>query len=212
METSSLLSRLEWRYAAKSFESRKIDPPTWEALERSLVLTPSSYGLQPWKFLVVEDAAIRERLKAVSWNQRQVSECSHYVVFLHRLAVDENYVDHYLRSMAATRGVPVESLAGFRKGILGDIVTGPRSRMIPEWTARQAYIALGNFMTCAAMLEVDTCPMEGLDPAAYDEILGLKDGPFRTAVACAAGYRHPEDRLSQMAKVRFPHEEMIERR
>ncbi len=206
----NLIDTLEWRYAAKSFDSKKISPGDWSLLQKALILTPSSYGLQPWKFLVVQDVNLREQLKAASWNQRQVTECSHYVVFAHRLTMDENYVDHFLRSMANTRGVGIETLEGYRKGILSDVVHGPRSKMIPEWTARQAYIALGNFMTSAAVLGIDTCPMEGLDPAKYDEILGLKNTEYRTAVACAAGYRNPQDRLAQAKKVRFSADELVQ--
>jgi len=206
-----LLATLEWRYAAKSFDSnKKIAAAEWDALERSLVLTPSSYGLQPWKFLVVMDPSLREQLKVASWNQRQVIECSHYVVLAQRMSVDEEYVDKFLQSIASTRGVSLDSLAGFRRGIVGDVVNGPRSLVIPEWSARQVYIALGNFMTAAATIRVDTCPMEGLDPLRYDEILGLKGSAYRTVVACAAGYRNPADPLGAAKKVRFSREELIQ--
>lgn len=206
-----LVSTLQWRYAAKSFDNtKKIAAPEWDALERSLVLTPSSYGLQPWKFLVVQDPNLREQLKAASWNQRQVTECSHYVIFAQRMSVDEEYVDKFLQSIADTRGVSLESLSGFKRGIVGDIIKGPRSLVIPEWSARQVYIALGNFMAAAAAIRVDTCPMEGLDPLRYDELLGLKGSVYRTVVACAAGYRNPADPLGAAKKVRFSREELIQ--
>jgi nitroreductase len=205
-----VLEALQWRYAAKSFDSqKKIAPEIWESLEESLILTPSSYGLQPWKFLIIQDSALREKLRAASWNQRQVTECSHYVVFTAKNTMDEAYVDHYMNTIAKTRSVPVESLAGFKKGILADVGSGPRSKIVKEWMARQCYIALGNFMTAAALLRVDTCPMEGLDPAKYDEILGLEQTPYRTIVACAAGYRNPQDALGTAKKVRFPAAEML---
>ncbi len=208
-----VLAALQWRYAAKSFDSqKKIAPDVWEALEQSLILTPSSYGLQPWKFLVIQDPALREQLRAVSWNQRQVTECSHYVVFTAKITMEESYVDHYMNTIAQTRGVPVESLGGFKRGILNDVGNGPRSKFVKEWMARQCYIALGNFMTSAALLKVDTCPMEGLDPVKYDEILGLEKTPYRTIVACAAGYRNPQDTFATAKKVRFPATEMVEHR
>jgi nitroreductase len=211
LSPDALLTQLRWRYAAKSFDSsRKVPDEAWDALEQALVLTPSSYGLQPWKFLVIRDPMVREQLRAASWNQRQVTEASHYVVFTKRVVVDEAYVDHYVSTMAALRGVEVGSLERLRQGIVGDVVNGPRSKLILEWAARQVYIALGNFMTSAAMIGVDTCPMEGLDPARYDEILGLKDGLYRTVVACAAGYRNPEDKLATAAKVRFLREDLVQ--
>jgi len=210
---ADLLASLEWRYAAKSFLEGKIIPSeTWAALERSLVLTPSSYGLQPWKFIVAQDPAIRAALRAASWNQRQITECSHLVVFTVRPHFGEDFVDSYVKSMASTRGIPEENLAGLKKVIMNDVTAKEKNGTLAEWNARQCYIALGNFMTAAALLGVDTCPMEGLDPVKYDEILGLEKGPFRTVVVCAAGYRNPDDRFGGAKKVRYGHEEMLEYR
>ncbi|RZA09306.1 MAG: NAD(P)H-dependent oxidoreductase [Proteobacteria bacterium] len=207
---SDLLASLEWRYAAKSFApEKKIPADTWAALEQSLVLTASSYGLQPWQFLVVQDKGLREQLRAASWNQRQITECSHLVVFTVRPHFGEEFVDQYMKLVSEARGVPIENLAGFKRSIMGDVGSEQRQKGMPEWNARQCYIALGNFLTSAALLGVDTCPMEGLDPKKYDEILGLEATPFRTVVVCAAGYRNPEDKLGLARKVRFPKEAMV---
>lgn len=207
---AQLVQAMEWRYSAKSFDpTRKLSAETWAALERALVLTPSSYGLQPWCFYVVEDQAVKEKLRPASWNQRQVTECSHFVVLAQKMAIDEAYVDQYIGEMSAVRGVPADSLAGLRKGIVGDVINGARAQYQAEWAARQIYIALGNLMTAAAVLEVDTCPMEGFEPAKYNEILGLNAHGLSATVACAVGYRHPEDRFSAFKKVRFPHAQVI---
>ncbi|HEY8280744.1 MAG TPA: NAD(P)H-dependent oxidoreductase [Bdellovibrionota bacterium] len=207
-----LLTRLQWRYAVKSFEStKKIPTATWDALETALQLTPSSYGLQPWKFMVIQDSELREKLRAVSFNQRQVTECSHFVVFTHHPEMTEADIDRFLDAFASARKIPRPSLDGYRKVIVGDVM-GPRKPFVPEWTARQSYIALGSFMTAAALMGVDTCPMEGFDSKKYDEILGLNETRFRTVVACAAGYRSPEDKSSAAAKVRYPKKDIIERR
>ncbi len=208
----NLLEQLNWRYAVKKFDSsKKISPELWDALEKSLVLTPSSYGLQPWKFLIIMDTELREKLRVHSWNQSQVTDSSHYVVFCTRKTVTEADIDHYVELMSRVNNVPLEKLAGFRKGLAGDVITGPRSKWVTEWCARQAYIALGNFMTSAAVLGVDTCPMEGFEPEKYNEVLGLNATPFQTIVACAAGYRSPEDGASQRKKVRFPVNEIVSR-
>lgn len=208
-----LLSRMHWRYSPKSFDAdRKIPQETWDALARSLLLTSSSYGLQPWKFLVIQDQPLREKLRAASWNQRQVTECSHYLILAGLAEVDEAYVERYIQSVVNTRGVSIESLAGLRKSILGDVVHGARSKIVAEWATRQAYIALGNLITSAAVLSLDSCPMEGFDPAKYDEILGLKDTSYRSIVACALGYRNPADPLGKMAKVRFTPTEIFDYR
>jgi nitroreductase len=208
--TDTLLTQLRWRYATKAFDpAKKISAADWAALEQALILTPSSYGTQPYKFVVLTDAATREKLVPLSWNQRQPADCSHYVVFTAREKNTEADVDRYMALIAKTRGVPVESQAGFKKMLMADIVSGHRGTIAQEWATRQAYIALGNFMTAAALIGVDTCPMEGIEPAKYDEVLGLPAQGFRTVVACAAGYRAAGDKYASLPKVRFPAEELI---
>lgn len=210
--TETLLAQLQWRYATKAFDpARKISDADWAALEQALVLTPSSYGTQPYRFIVITDAATRAKLVPLSWNQRQPADCSHYVVFAAREKNTEADVDPYLARIAEVRGVPVESQAGFKRMLLGDIVNGPRGQASLEWATRQAYIALGSFMTATALLGIDACPMEGIDPAGYDEVLGLPALGYRTVVACAAGYRATGDKYATLAKVRFPASELIVR-
>lgn len=211
IQPDQLLSTLEWRYAVKLFDTtKKIPENIWSSLEKSLVLTPSSYGLQPWKFLVIRDPILLDKLKVASWNQKQVTDCSHYVVFLHKTSLDESYVTRFLETQCKIRNTTMDSLAGYKKVILGDVVTGERGKMVAEWSARQVYIALGNFMTSAALLGIDTCPMEGLDPKKYDEILGLGNTGYKTLVACAAGYRSENDKYALAKKVRFSRDEMIQ--
>lgn len=210
---ADLLTALRWRYAVKLFDpARKIPADTWEALETALQLTASSYGMQPWKFVVVTDPALREKLRAASWNQKQVTDCSHFVVFTHHPDVNEADIHRFLDAFSGARSIPRPSLDKYGQLIAGDVITGPRAAMIREWTARQCYIALGNFMTAAALLGVDTCPMEGLSNVAYDEILGLDKTRFRTVVACAAGYRSPDDKSATAAKMRYPKDELFDRR
>jgi len=213
LSPATLLETLKWRYATKQFDpTKKIDAATWAALEEALVLTPSSFGLQPWKFLVVQDPALKAKLRPVSWNQSQVEDCSHHVVFLVREKLGLADIEHFVDRIAEVRGVERESLAGYRGFMVGDLVEGPRSAQIFEWASRQVYIALGNFMTAAALLGVDTCPLEGLVPEQYDEILGLKGTGYRTLCACPAGYRAVGDKYASLPKVRYPLAEVIEQR
>lgn len=206
----TLLQQLQWRYATKSFDpSRKISAEDWAALERALILTPTSYGFQPYRFVIVTDQAIKEQLVTFSWKQKQPADCSHFVVFAAKESVNEADVDHYMALVARVRGIPTESLAGFKKALLGDIVHGPRSQWQHEWATRQAYIALGNFMTSAAMVGIDTCPMEGIDQVKYDEVLGLTAGGYRTVVACAAGYRAADCKYATVPKVRHSADELV---
>jgi len=208
---ATLLEQLKWRYAVKKFDSqKKISTTEWKTLEESLILTPSSYGLQPWKFIVVQDPQVRKQLTPHSWNQTQVEDCSHFVVLAARIELDDAYLNFFFDEMARIRGVAKETFAGYQKMIASDLKQGPRSKMIQEWATRQVYIALGNLMTCAAMLKIDTCPMEGIAPAKYDEILKLNHSPYRTAVACAVGYRSKEDKYAEAKKVRFDRDKLIQ--
>jgi nitroreductase len=207
-----LNSALEWRYATKIFDpSRKIPADTWTTLERSLVLSPSSFGLQPYKFLVITDAALRERLVPATWNQKQVVECSHYVVFTARTSLAPKHIDAFIARIAEVRGVPAESLKGYREMMNGSLIAGGTlSKMIPEWAARQAYIALGNLMTSAAVLGVDACPIEGFEPDKYDDLLQLRGSGFASVVCCALGYRAATDKYAKLPKVRFPEAQLVQ--
>lgn len=210
---AALDAALAWRYATKVFDAaRPIPAEVWAALERSLVATPSSYGLQPWKFIVITDRALKERLKPVSWNQSQVVDCSHHVVFCGRTEMTAADVQRLIDAIVQVRGVPAAAIDGYRQMMIKDVVEGPRSKIAAEWAARQCYIALGQFMLACAQLGVDACPMEGIDAGKYDEILGLAGTGYRTVVACPAGYRAAGDKYAQLAKVRFPAGQVIDRR
>lgn len=206
----TLLNALNWRYATKAFDTtKKIPAETWKALEETLVLSPSSFGLQPWKFIVITDQSIKDQLVPHAWGQVQVSQCSHLVVLAAKTSVDEAYVDSFLKRTAELRHVPVDSLKGYRDIILGSI-NGPLKGNIPAWAKLQCYIALGNIMTSAALLGIDTCPMEGFVPAEFDKILGLEAKGLTAAVLCPAGYRAETDKYAHLAKVRFAVDQVIE--
>ncbi len=207
-----LINQLQWRYATKQFDPhRKIAPADWAALEETLVLTPSSFGLQPWKFIVVSDPALRERLVPVSWGQRQIAEASHLVVFTVKRNLGEKDIAGYLDRIAEVRGAPVESLASFGDMMVGSLIRGMAEETRRAWAMNQVYIALGNFLTCAAVLGIDACPMEGIEPAKYDEILGLTQQGLSTVVVATAGYRAASDKYAQLRKVRFPKPEVLVR-
>ncbi len=211
LSPDALLAQLNWRYATKRFDpARKISPDTWAALEKALILTPSSFGLQPWKFVVITDAAVKHQLVSVSWNQTQPTGCSHFVVFATRRNLDERDVDRFLENTVAVRGGSLDKLKGYRDVVVGFTAKAAKEGWLREWAIRQAYIALGNFMTSAAVVGVDTCPMEGIEPANYDKILGLEGTEFETVVACAAGYRAADDNYAALAKVRFPASEVVQ--
>src|SRR5512133_1419198 len=213
ISSDSLLQQLAWRYATKKFDpSKKVSADDWAVLEEALILTASSYRLQPWKFIVVTDPALKAKLRPASWNQSQVEDCSHLVVLTAKQDITEADVDHFIERIAEVRGATVESLAGYKGYMVCDLVNGPRHTIIHEWAARQTYIALGNLMTSAALLGVDACPFEGIEPAKYDEILDLKGTGYSTISACPLGYRAADDKYASAPKVRFEAKDVVEHR
>jgi nitroreductase len=206
---TDLLAALNFRYATKSFDpSRKIPVETWAAIEASLALTPSSFGLQPWKFMIIDSPEVREKLKAVSWGQAQVTEASHLVVLTSRTDLEQSDIDAWVARLSVVQGTPLEKLAGL-SGVISSFSGGMSVAQKKAWNTRQVYIALGQLMTAAALLGIDSCPLEGISTAGYDEILGLNDSRYATAVACALGYRSSSDKNATAPKARFPQEQVI---
>jgi len=206
-----LLASLRWRYATKRFDpARKIEPATWDALEESLVLTPSSFGLQPWKFLVIENPGIRANLLAESWGQRQVTDASHLIVLTTRTDLTSADIDTWMERMVEVQGTPPE-VAGMLKGMIEGFAQGMTHEQRHAWNAKQAYIALGQLMGMAAILGIDTCPMEGISTAGYDKVLGLEGSGYATAVACALGFRAEDCRGATTPKARFDREQVVRR-
>jgi nitroreductase len=205
-----LLDRLSWRYATKQFDPRRtISSQDWGALEEALRLSPSSGGLQPWKFILITDPAVRMKLLPASYGQPQVTNASHLVVFAAKKNFGEADVEAFIGHIAAARGVPVESLAAFRDMLVGGIVKSMDEPARDAWARNQTYIALGNLLTSAALLGIDACPMEGFNRAQYDEILGLNKQGFGSAVIATLGYRAASDQYAAAPKVRFPKEQVF---
>lgn len=211
IQPNDLLAALRFRYATKAFDSaRKIPAETWDALERSLVLTPSSFGLQPWKFLIVESPEVRGKLKAASWGQAQVTDASHLVVLAARTDLVQADIDAWIARLSEVQGTPAEALAGL-SGMISSFSANMTAPEKQAWNTRQVYIALGQLMASAALLGIDSCPLEGISPADYDTVLGLTGTGYATAVACALGYRSPDDKYAAAPKARFPDARIIAR-
>ncbi len=210
ISSAQLLAALHWRYAVKQFDpAKKIPADTWAALEEALVLAPSSMGLQPWKFLVVTNPAVKEQLHAVSFKNLQPLTCSHLVVFALRKDLDAAHIARFVNLTAEKLGVDPASLDGLRKMQEGYVARTAEAGTLNTIQGHQVFIALGQFMTAAALLGVDTCALGGIQTDKYDEILRLAGTPYTTLVACAAGYRSSEDKYAARPKIRFPAEEII---
>ncbi len=210
ISNSEILDKLRWRYATKAYDlSRTISLEDWELIEESLRLAPSSYGLQPYKFIVVNDKAIREKLKAAAWGQTQVTDASHLVVLAYKKTLDEIDVDKFVELVSESRGVTPESLAEYGNMMKGSVKKAVDGGYLETWNSRQAYIALGFLLETAALMGIDATPMEGFNPAQFNEILGLTD--YSAVVLAAVGYRdEPKDWLAALPKVRFPKPDLIE--
>ena len=206
---NTVLEHRTWRYATKKFDaSKKVSDQDLETLMEATRLSASSYGLQPYHVFVITDQEVKERLKPASWNQSQITDASHLIVFANATDFGEELVDDYLTNMSETRSIPLEGLKGYAdlmKSKLMELTTEEKS----NWTARQAYIAFGNLMQAAAELKIDTCPMEGFEADKYNEILGLNDKNLNAAVVLPIGYRSEEDVTQHLPKVRKSKEELF---
>ena len=207
-----MIESLKWRYATKKFDKNKqVSAENIQLLKETVRLTASSYGLQPYKVLEVKSPEIREKLKAVSFGQPQITDASTLFVFCANDDLTDAHIDSYLELSAKIQKVDVEVFKGygdFMKGVFGSRTTADKH----EWAARQAYIALGNLLTTAASMQIDVCPMEGFDARQYNEILGLKGSGYSTVVIAAIGYRSADDEAQNKAKVRRPLGELFETR
>jgi nitroreductase len=199
---NNTLENRKWRYATKKFDSsKKISDENLEILLEATQLSASSYGLQPYHVFVITDAAIREQLKPVSWGQSQITDASHLLVFANQSDFGGELVDDYLKNVSETRNIPSEELKAYGEFAKSKLLDLPSSSK-ETWTAKQAYIALGNVMQAAAELKIDTCPMEGFDAEAYNKILDLNGKNLNAAVVLPIGYRSAEDETQHYAKVR----------
>ncbi|MCP2027745.1 nitroreductase [Flavobacterium sp. HSC-32F16] len=206
---STLLDNLNWRYATKKFDaSKKIAAADLNTLKEAVRLAASSYGLQPYKVIIVENPEIREQLKTAAYGQTQITDASQLFIFANDLNAGPESVAAYIKNISETRGVPTEALGGF-----ADMMNGVISNLSQDakniWTAKQTYIALGTLLAAAAELKIDATPMEGFNPAAFNEILGLDKLGLNASVIATVGYRHDEDDAQHYKKVRKSHEELF---
>lgn len=210
IERKFLFESLMWRYATHAFDkNKKISQADWDLVEDVLRLTPSTFGLQPWKFIVVQNVELRQKLLPYTWNQSQVLDCSHYIVFATLSQISEAYVMKYMKKVSDVRRAPLDLMAEYKNKIMGSVQGPINEANIIHFTRRQAYIAMGSLLTSAALMRIDTCPIEGLDREKYDDLLGLKGTDYRTIAAVACGYRSSEDRYAKLQKVRFEKSEII---
>jgi len=207
----STLNNLKWRYATKRMNGQKVPAEKLENILEAIQLAPTSIGLQPFTVIVVGDPEVRAKISPAIYNQPQITEGSHVLVFAAWKEYSTENVEKYLNHIASLRGIPVGSLEGMRNMITGSI-SGKTPEQLLNWNSRQAYIALGFGLVAAAHEQVDATPMEGFDPDALDAALGLSEKGLHSTVILTLGYRDPEkDYLNGAAKVRRDKEELFVR-
>ncbi|MEO6348410.1 MAG: NAD(P)H-dependent oxidoreductase [Aquaticitalea sp.] len=207
MET--YIDNLNWRYATKKFDStRKIPSEDLEKLKEAVQLSASSYGLQPYKVLIIEDEETRKKLHEASWGQSQITDASQVVVFANMTDFDETLVDNYIANVGITRNIDTGNLKGYADFMKSTL--NPLTKTIKgAWTAKQTYIALGNLLSAAADLKIDACPMEGFDTEKYNDILNLTSENLNAAVVATIGYRSEDDETQHYKKVRKSKKELF---
>ena len=204
-----IISALNWRYATKAFDTtKKVSDTDFNTIIESMRLSASSFGLQPWKFVVVSNPEVRAQIRAAAWDQTQVTDASHFIILTARKDVNEAFVDTFVSSVAKTRGMQVSDLVGYSDMMKGSI-KGKSPEALRAWVARQVYIPLGTALLTAATLGVDACPMEGFDPAQVDTILGLDKLGLESLAFLAIGYRSADDKTAAYKKVRFAKSEVV---
>lgn len=203
-----VIEALNWRYAVRQFSTAKIDEEKVQELLAATRLSATSYGLQPYRLIVVGNINVREELFTYAMGQDKVVNCSHLVVFAAQTDVSDVMVDRYIHSVAETRSIAVDDMRGFAEHIKGDF-RDMNSVQKREWAHQQAYIALGTLLTTAAIMKIDTCPMTGFEADNFDRVLGLREMGLESSVICTLGVRHPDDRNAQLKKVRYDQSEMV---
>ncbi len=206
---SKFIEHQNWRYATKKFDSsKKISSDDLNFLKEAIRLSSSSYGLQPYKVIIVENPDLRAKIQPAAWGQSQIVEASHLLVFANETHLKEKSIDNYVEKIASTRNIPVESLAGYSDFMKSKILTLDDTTQ-KNWTSKQTYLALGNLLNAAAELKIDVTPMEGFIPEKVNEILDLNKHHLNASLIATIGYRHEEDATQHHKKVRKSKEELF---
>lgn len=198
----ALVNTMNWRYATKKFDNQKeLSEEHITDLLKGMNLAPSSLGLQPYEFIVVNDPKLQQQLREHSYNQSQISDASHVIVIAAKTKITNDYIDEYMSRTADIRGVSIENLDGF-KSMITNFVDGKTDQELFTWSQKQCYIVLGTLMALCADMHIDSCPMEGFNPEKYNEILKLDEKDLYATLVIPVGYRSPNDEYADMKKSR----------
>ncbi len=197
----NILDSLSWRYAVRQFSKQKLDSEVVNELVEAVRLTPSSYGLQPYKLIVVSSDKVKEQLLPFAMGQTKVRDCSHLFVLASQTSITESLIDQYFDKLESLRDLSSGSTVGFKSHVK-QVMLGKSKLEQANWAEQQAYIALGNLLTVAAANKVDACPMGGFEADGFNKVLGLDTLSLHTSVICALGFRAHNDLSAEAVKVR----------
>lgn len=203
------IENLKWRYATKKFDPNEhISDKDLKYIKEAIQLSVSSYGLQLYKVLIIEDPEIRQQLRAASYNQSQITDASKLVVFAYHKTPTAEAIDEFIARTAEARNKSFDDLKGYGTHIKGAL--GSKSEYeLEHWASKQTYLAMANLINACAELKIDACPMEGFEAEKYDEILGLTLQGLKTALITPIGYRSKDDETQHYEKVRRPSSELF---
>jgi nitroreductase len=197
-----IIKDLNWRYATKKFDPlKKIKTEDLEVIKESLRLVPSSYGLQPLKFIVVESTELRDKLQLISFNQAQIVDASHLIIICSYRDINDTHVDEYVANIGSTLNITQDMTKGYADFMKSTISNMEADQKL-QWNKNQAYIALGQLMHTCATLKIDATPMEGFNSEDYDKLLDLPGQNLTASLVVPMGYRHKDDQTQHQQKVR----------
>lgn len=203
------IQHLNWRYATKKFDNTKaLDQEQIDALIEAFNLTATSYGLQPIKLFIIENKETRQNLLEHSFNQQQVVDASHLLVIAAKTVMTQEDINSFFERIKEIRSTPEDITAPY-KAHLTNWVSETSSENMELWARKQTYIALGNLLSTCALMQIDSCPMEGFDASAYDKVLGLDQTEYRASLVLPVGYRHEEDFMANLPKIRKETSEIV---
>lgn len=206
---NNILDALEWRYAVKKFDDKaSLTEQQILEVKNAFNLSASSYGLQPYKMIVVQNPDLKEKLVPASYGQKQISQSAALLVFTVRTDFGMDYIDQYFEDMSVKRQIPLENLEGYKNFMKGSFANKSEEE-IWSWSVKQVYLAMGHMLASLAAMKIDACPMEGIDPNAYDKILDLEAKQLKTIVAMPIGVRATDDATASALKVRKDLSEII---
>ncbi len=205
----NIIEALNWRYATKKFDStKKIETEILETILETLRLSPSSYGMQPWKFILVNNLDLRSKIKEAAYGQPQVTDASHLIILTIKKDIDAKLVSDYMSFVAEEKNIDVSNLDNF-KGMINGSFQNRSMEDLKNWATHQLYLAAGTLLTACATLEVDACPMEGFDKLKVNEILNLANLGLESRLIIPVGYRSDEDKSATDKKLRFSKENVL---